>query len=90
VWLLEWLLFFGGLDVRQVPSERPFILIAKIILNSSIHNVVNGAGLWQIREFNTYFWKDKAAGTTEVRSPARSAISYNWFNDALLLFSPGN
>jgi hypothetical protein len=31
VWRLEWPLFFGGLDVRQVPSEQPFILIAKII-----------------------------------------------------------
>jgi 4-hydroxyproline epimerase len=54
--------------VRPVPSEQPFILMPKIILNYSIHNVVNGGGLWQIRDFHTYFWEDYAAGTFEMLS----------------------
>ncbi len=38
------------------------------MLISSIHNVVNGGGLWQIKNFNTYFWEDSAAGTAEMLS----------------------
>ncbi len=33
-----------------------------------IHNVVNGGGLWQIQNLNTYFWEDSGADTVEMLS----------------------
>src|SRR6266851_905552 len=57
-----------GSIVRQVPSRSIFILMPNFIPIFIIHNVVNGGGLWQIQNLNTYFWEDSGADTVEMLS----------------------
>jgi hypothetical protein len=47
-----------GSIVRLVPLRRIFILMPNFISIFIIHNVVNGEGLWQIENLNTYFRED--------------------------------
>ena len=57
-----------GSIVRQVPSRSIFILMPNFMPIFIIHNVVNGGGLWQIPNLNTYSWEDSGADTVEMLS----------------------